>query len=185
MTSTREAGFIRALGDLVDRGDRAALAALRRGLGKPPGLVTEMDRHIVPWLRGDHPSPDDTVFYLVASLFAAWHQGRDAVQDFAGSLGKSLRIVADENPEHHAGIERRFMALLAAHQDELPMHLRHGVSLLRSHDTPVNWVRLLGDLLWWGHPDRIVQRRWARDFWHSERQESTTTPGILDEADQG
>ncbi|MGH7390347.1 MAG: type I-E CRISPR-associated protein Cse2/CasB [Candidatus Rokuibacteriota bacterium] len=163
---TREEAFVRSLAVLVERGDRAALAALRRGLGKAPGVVTEMDRHVVPWLRGDQPVPQDAAFYLVASLFAAWHQGRDAVEEFSGSLGKSLRVMADDSPERHAGVERRLMAILASHSEELPTHLRHAVSLLRSGDVPVDWCRLLGDLARWDHPDRIVQRRWARDFWH-------------------
>lgn len=37
-----ERAFVDALNRLVAREDRAALAALRRGLGKPPGTVAEM-----------------------------------------------------------------------------------------------------------------------------------------------
>jgi CRISPR system Cascade subunit CasB len=39
------------------------------------------------------------------------------------------------------------------------------VGLLRQHDVPVNWLQLLRDLGDWEHPDREVQRRWARSFW--------------------
>ncbi len=180
-TATREQAFVRALGALVDRGDRAALAALRRGLGKPPALVPEMDRFVVPWLRGDQPAPDDAAFYRVASLFAAWHQGSDLLEEFSGSLGKSLRVLADDMPDgHQAGVERRFMALLATHHEELPTHLRHVVSLLRSRGVAVDWARLLRDLVRWNHPDRIVQRQWARDFWHAENPEPVAGPAELD-----
>jgi CRISPR system Cascade subunit CasB len=183
---TREDAFVRSLGALMERGDRAALAALRRGLGKPPGAVTEMDRHVVPWLHGDQPGPHDAAFYLVASLFAAWHQGRDAVEEFSGSLGKSLRAVAHADPERRAGVERRVMALLASHSEELPTHLRHAVSLLRSREVPVpvDWSRLLRDLERWDHSDRVVQRRWARDFWHAERPESPADGQTSPETEQ-
>jgi CRISPR system Cascade subunit CasB len=172
MTSatTRQQAFVAALEDLAARGDRAALAALRRGLGKPPGQVPEMDRHVVPWLPGDQPFRDDEAYYLVASLFAAWHQGGQGVRPFKGTLGLSLHALAERAPNHAAGVERRFTALLASHRDELPTHLRHSISLLRTHGVPADWARLLSDLSRWDHPDRIVQRRWARDFWRTDAQ---------------
>ena len=42
--------FITYLEELRDREDRGALAALRRGLGQPPGSAVEMYRYVVPWL---------------------------------------------------------------------------------------------------------------------------------------
>lgn len=67
-------------------------------------------------------------------------------------------------------MEARFVALLNAHPDDLDDHLRHAVSLLKTHEQPLDWFRLLEDLLQWDHPDGHVQLRWARDFY-------TSTPG--------
>jgi CRISPR system Cascade subunit CasB len=60
--------------------------------------------------------------------------------------------------------------LLAAHPDDLDFHLRQAVSFLKSRDVPVNWHQLLSDVLAWGHPERYVQRRWARAFWGRSTQ---------------
>ena len=63
-------------------------------------------------------------------------------------------------------IDRRFRALLGCHEDDLPNHLRHAVSLAASKGAAVNWAQLLRDLLQpWNHPTRYVQRRWAEQYW--------------------
>ena len=65
----------------------------------------------------------------------------------------------------NTAIERRFVALLAAHPDDLDFYLRQAVSFLRSKEVPVNWQQLLSDVLAWSHPERYVQKAWARAFW--------------------
>lgn len=63
------------------------------------------------------------------------------------------------------GVERRFVALLNCHRDDLPAHLRHAVGLLKSKEIPVDWAELLHDILRWDSESRSVQRAWARAFW--------------------
>ena len=67
-------------------------------------------------------------------------------------------------------IERRFVALLAAHPDDLALYLRQAISYLRSKEVPVNWQQLLVDLQAWSHPDQYVQKRWVRAFWGCPQQ---------------
>ena len=62
-------------------------------------------------------------------------------------------------------MEARFVALLNAHPEDLDDHLRHAVSLLKANEQPLDWFRLLEDLLQWDHPDGHVQLKWARDFY--------------------
>lgn len=159
-----ERKFVEYLRSLVDTEDRAALAALRRGLGRPPGSVPELCRYVVPWAPTDGPSWHEDIYYLVAALFAL-HQGSwpPGVAQGPTNLGASFRRLAETSRSE--SVEKRFVALLSVHPDDLPAHLRHAVSLLKAHDVPVDWAQLLHDLRDWGHEDRFVQRDWARAFW--------------------
>jgi CRISPR system Cascade subunit CasB len=160
--------FVEWLGRLLN--DRAAMATLRRGLGKPPGAVYEMDRYVLKFISGQTANYEP--YYLVASLFALWHQGRESTAPSPHSnLGASLRALVDKEAEDGAReavekrIERRLVALLNCHRDDLPDRLRHIVSLLRSEDIPINWAQLLKDIHDWDRESRSVQRDWSRAFW--------------------
>lgn len=159
--------FIAYLQSLAEKQERGALAALRRGLGQPPGTVAETFRYVEPWL-GEKRSPDrEAAFYLVASLFAlhpkTTHQG---------NMGAHLAQTRSEGGED--ALERRFTALLAAHPDDLPFYLRQAVSFLKSKEVPVNWNELLWDLQNWDEkrddPRRSVQKKWASAFWSRPNQ---------------
>ena len=139
--------------------DRGALAALRRGLGQAPGTVPGMYRYVVPWLGNRPGRAREEAYYTIAALFA-YHPSPRGV----GNMGDHYRRARTPEDDNTA-LERRFTALLAAHPDDLPGHLRQAVSFLRSKEVPVNWHQLLADTMAWGHPDRYVQRRWAAAFW--------------------
>ena len=143
------------------RDNRGALAALRRGLGQPPGTAAEQFRYVVPWLASDCSRQEEDAFYLIAGLFAL-HPATGGSGDIGSSMARARDPLSD-----NAAIERRFTALLAAHPEDLPFYLRQTVSFLRSRDVPVDWNQLLTDLRAWSHPDRYVQRRWARSYWGS------------------
>lgn len=171
--------FFSHLEKLVRDKDRGALAALRRGLGKPPGTAREMDRHILPYLQQDagvHPlvtEARENACYLVGALFAYWHQGKDIiVKDAPVNLGDSLRQLVDLETSERGNredaekrVEKRLIALLNCHRDDLPDHLRHIIGLLKSKDIPVDWLQLLHDIQNWQRETRDVQRDWARKFW--------------------
>lgn len=146
------------------REDRGALAALRRGLGHPPGSVADMYRYVVPWLPERGRPTFDAAYYIVASLFALHPQAGGA-----GNMGDHYGRARDPRGDNVA-LERRFTTLLAAHPDDLAGQLRQAVSFLRSKEVPVHWHQLLSDVLAWGHPDRYVQQQWARAFWGRARQ---------------
>jgi CRISPR system Cascade subunit CasB len=147
--------FIQYLCELVRKEDRRQLAALRRGLGKPPGTVWEMYPVLGRFL-GDYRKQDEARF-LVASLFALHPNHRK---------GRSLGQVCRECGEHESA-EKRFQALLASHRDELPDRLRRVIAMAKSRaePVPVDYEALLRDLRNWNHPDHCVQERWARDYW--------------------
>lgn len=157
------ARFLASLKKLADEEERGALAALRRGLGKDPGAAPEMFPYVVPWVPADARGWREHAYYLVAALFAT--HPADWIGDGTTNhnLGASWAWLAREAGGD--GPERRFIALLAADREDLPAHLRHAVSLLRTHDIPIDWTQLLRDLLAWDHESRYVQQSWARAFW--------------------
>lgn len=180
----RDARFIEYLRGLVEREELAALAALRRGLGKEPGAAPEMYPYVVPFLPERSTIYHEAPYYLVAALFA-WHQQDWPSDDsYRSNLGASLarlrweqaRERGDGAPEQGDSTERRFVALLSSTRDDLPYHLRQMIGLLRTKEVRVNWLQLLYDIRFWDD-DRSVQRRWASAFWgQTATDQSTDTP---------
>ena len=166
--SDRATRFITHLAGLAEREDRAALAALRRGLGRRPGEVADPCPYVDPWLHDDDPPWVEAAYFTVASLFAlhplVWRRS-DAEPTGPRNLGASLDRMAPSHDSARPGVERRFTALLNCDSEDLPTHLRHAVGLLSAKETPVDWAQLLRDVLAWSHPTRRVQRAWARAFW--------------------
>lgn len=159
--------FIRYLQKLADGQDRGALASLRRGLGQPPGTVADMYRYVEPYL-GEDARHKESAFYLVAALFALHPKLTNE-----GNMGSHLASTRTESGGE--ALERRFIALLAAHPDDLPEYLRQAVSFLKSKEEPVNWDQLLRDLQNWNHEKRFVQKEWARSFWGGRQLPKTET----------
>lgn len=167
--SLRQRRFIERLNERVANEDRAALAALRRGLGKTPGAVAETHQYVAPWLPPADENQyapwvqqDQDAYYLVASLFAL-HQGDVWSDDRSRqlNLGWSFRRLSESNDS--GSIEKRFTALLNSHRDDLATHLQGAVSLLK--EQRVNWAQLLVDIQDWEQDDRSVQRGWAQAYW--------------------
>ena len=185
-SSKREARFTEFLEGLYERDDRAALAALRRGLGRAPGEASEMHRYVVPRVQGLNVWQEDA-YYTVAALFAlhpgkSWRAADGTMR--STNLGASLGVMARDNKES-ASIERRFVALLNARSEELQTHLRNIVSLLKSKEVQIDWTQLLKDINNWNRESRRVQRDWARAFWSSVAAANDDAPVIPDEQASG
>ncbi len=165
MTTTRTltASAAEFIGKLESRReDRGALAALRRGLGKPPGTVAEMAPYIEPAFDR---APDEA--YIVGSLFGLHPHHRRAEGYARRGFGADLRPLRGSPGEEDPGVERRFTALLDAHREAVPEHLRHLITLLRSRkgEAPIDYLQLFLDLCDWHDAGRKVQKRWASGFW--------------------
>lgn len=155
--------FVGYLLNLAKEGqeDRGALADLRSGLGKEPGQMARVHKHVVPYLP-EHRF-DDRWHYVVATLFGSYPKHRKGY-----SLGKAFKPLRQKSDS----MEARFIALLNAHTDDLDDHLRHAISLLKSNEEPLDWFKLLDDLIQWDDPDGHVQLGWARDFYAGGGQPS-------------
>jgi CRISPR system Cascade subunit CasB len=154
------------------RNERGALAALRQGLGQPPGEAREMYPYVVRWIGQDVPAQREAAHYLTAALFA-YHPDPGG----SGNLGQAFRRTLDPGGDNTA-IERRFTALLTAHPDDLPFYLRQAISFLKAQTppVPVDWHQLFSDVLAWGHPAGYVQKQWARAFWSRPTTETPSQP---------
>lgn len=180
---TEKSAFAKSLEDLVKKGDRAGLATLRKGLGKEPGTVTEMYKYVYSRIPGQTNLFDEKIYFLIASLFALWHQGKQKLEkDFEGDFGKTFRQIS-KNSESES-IKERFTAIINSHFDDLPNHLRHAVSLAKSKDVAINWSFLLEDLKWWNNDDKRVQRKWMKSFLQEEKTELSQTEGTQKEEEQ-
>jgi CRISPR type I-E-associated protein CasB/Cse2 len=165
MTEASDYRFVGYLESLRDHGNRAALAALRRALGKEPGSAPEAYPIVMPYVPEYASERVERIYFLVGALFAL-HQkswARAEADTSAHDFGASMRILADRRPG--GGPERRFAALLACSETELGEHLRHAVGLLKSDDVAIDWMGLLSDLRGWNYERHPTQRRWARSFW--------------------
>jgi len=156
-----------------DSPDRAALAAMRRAARGRPGANAEIHRYVAPWIPEDMRDREVEGYYLVAALFATHPENRptDSERPWRTNFGASFSELRSRGND---SAERRFVALLNSHREDLPNHLRHAVSLLRTHGVAVDWAQLIQDLRYWDHPDRFVQREWARSFWAPARDPQPT-----------
>jgi CRISPR system Cascade subunit CasB len=168
--------FIEYLEGLYEDEERGALAALRRGLGQDPGEAAAMFPHVVPFLRDVRSgSWSEKAYFLVGALFAM-HPGSGERKT---SLGNALGEIWHETERD--SVEKRFVALLDAHPDDLGEHLRQAISLLRANNVQLDWEMLLEHVEHWTHEDRWAQRRWAHDFWTSRKKESAPVEGVAQE----
>lgn len=158
----RDDAFIEYLEKIKKRDDRAVLAHLRRGLGKEPGTALEMFPYIARFVQNTSRS-NENAFFLVASLFGlypiySWKSDENG----KNNLGKSIvSFLKDQS----GSIEKRFVALLNADEEDLPHHMRQIISLLKSKDALINWHELLRGIKQWNRSDRKIQREWAKEFW--------------------
>jgi CRISPR system Cascade subunit CasB len=169
---------IAACAPAADRpGDRAALAVLRRAVGRRPGEVVEACRIVDPFLSVHVSRREEWAAYVTATIMALHplHVRRADGRRSAG-FGRSLRRIRYRDLQEDAGVERRFIALLGADSEQVAVHLRGLIVLLhdRAGDEPVDFIQLYRDLLEWDREDRRVQRDWAAGFW---AEVSERTPG--------
>lgn len=154
--------FVAKLEALTRRdASRGDLARLRRCAGRSLAECPEVYQlfyRLLPYVvRGD--DREEERYFLVATLFALNPKSSGA-RDF----GACMAAVADSREAGREGIDRRMAVLLDAPAEDLAFRLRQLVALADSAEIGIGWRSLLSDILWWSHPARRVQRRWARSY---------------------
>jgi CRISPR system Cascade subunit CasB len=174
----RRRAFVNALyrlQDNVERGGyaepdaRRQLALLRRSFA---GARQEANAYDFVF-RHDPPEAEQEIWLLLAGLFALYPQRRRAndSRSFGATMGE-LALAKNSS----SAVERRFVQLLSARTDALPHYLRQCVQLARGRDAPINYERLLQDLIGLTGPDQErahqTRLRWARDYHRRIRSQS-------------
>jgi len=151
-------GYLR---ELRQRNDRAALAALRRGLSTPDSA--EVLRYVLPFVHTNYVQ-EEAVYILVAALFAT--HSDESTRGMGAALREVTRITDSKS------VEQRFVALLDADREQVATHLRYAVQLCKSKSVGIDYNRLLKDMLQWNNPARHTQLRWAREFWIARNEDN-------------
>jgi len=119
---------------------------------------------------------DQDIYFLVGTLFPLNQH------EFMGDLGDTLRSVRIRSDS--SSVDRRMAILLDSDFDHsegrdgggtLAFRLRQLIRLADSQGVGVDWRRLLADLLFWSHPDKRVQQRWAQSYysgWESREKDA-------------
>lgn len=152
---SRSASFIARL-EALDAGDRARL---KRNAGKTIAEAHEVLGLFYGLLPPGTPQYQEEVYFLLATLFPLASGGGK------GDFGAHLAFA--QNSKNSKGLDRRVEILLDADLNQLHFRLRQAVHFLQSCRVHVNWLQLLDDLLQWNHPDRFIQKRWARSYFGS------------------
>ncbi len=158
--------------------DQGEYARLKRNAGKTLAEARQVHllfyQKILPY--GVSLPWQEEQYFLVATLYPFDKLQRSREHPAAGdadaaiktpaapasTLGDSFRRARSEQNE--TGLNRRLARLLDADAQQLPFQLRQAVLRLTADWIPINWSQLTRDVLNWTHPNRYVQRNWARDY---------------------
>lgn len=159
--------------------DGADLAALRRGLGRQPGDVPAMWRFYRTLSRDGQIGPELYAEHAALALFATHQQSRAEPMHRTGiGLGDAMLAARRSGKYSPEAIDRRFAAAATSDSPgELVGHLRGLVTQLRAERQPLDYTRLMRDLIrWQGSGARDVRRRWGSQYFASPAGEDRPAP---------
>ncbi|KAA3664946.1 MAG: type I-E CRISPR-associated protein Cse2/CasB [Chloroflexi bacterium] len=176
--------FIKNLSQLDD-GERARLKRnAGRSLAESHQVSLLFFQKIAPY--GIQPWAEDR-YFLISTLYPfdkmqrekdrkrggteKETNGEETAVSHSSTLGSSFRFARSQQNE--TGFDRRFSRLLDANEDQLPFQLRQAIIRLANDWITINWEQLTKDVLGWTHPNRYVQRKWARDYVASKPEKQT------------
>lgn len=157
--------------------NRGALATLRRSLGNLPDLDVRSFPIVYPGIKyaGLTKFQEKNAF-MIAALYAYYFSGTMEPSSFTEkywNFGDSFRLLVEDDEKGSKSIERHFIALLNAHEDDLIHHLKKNVSLLKSRNIVIDWIELAVAMQNWAHPKRFIQTRWAQSFYSKPKNKNT------------
>lgn len=162
--------------------NRGALATLRRSIGNLPELDVRAFPIVYPGIDyAGLTKFQEREAFMIAALYAYYHTGTlelSAITKQYWNFGDSFRLLLENDEKGSKSIERHFIALLNAHEDDLIHHLKKNVSLLKSRNIVIDWIELAVAMQNWAHPERYIQIRWVQSFYSSPKDKNTNKKNI-------
>ena len=162
---------------------KAALANMRRGVGKTPGEIPALwgllfDGFPENLMGFDgNPSEAEWAVYTALTLFSVHQQSKSLSDAFMSrenlKFGNAVRLLAHNTKPEDDEFERvrRKFNIVATSADirELSHHLRGLIQLMRSEGIPLDYPKLAADLYEWQFPDGLLRVRlnWGQDFYRA------------------
>ncbi len=155
---------------------KAALAKLRRGIGKIPGSMPELwditMKDLPEELTGkdETPSYGEWAVHTALTLFALHQQGKDLKSQCMNKEGMTLGIAVRsliKSDEDENRIKRRFDAAATSESmEEISHHLRGLIQLMKAENITLDYPKLTEDLYRFQFPEArdSVRLKWGRDF---------------------
>ncbi|MGW2710441.1 type I-E CRISPR-associated protein Cse2/CasB [Streptomyces sp. NPDC001356] len=150
---------------------RRTLARLRRCFAGPR---QEADAYQTVF-DFDPPEAEQHIWLLVAGLFALHPQAPPRDAHGRASIGTAMGLLAQDRGD---SVQRRFTQLVSVETSSLPHYLRQCVQLLATASLPLDYYRLLDELVglliddpYGRNADRRQRIRltWARDYHRASR----------------
>ena len=156
----------------------AALARLRRGVGKAPGAIHDileftLADEFVRSTAGDEPTREEIAAHACMTLYALHQQSQSERMHQRGyGMGRSIRALTPKDPTDKPAVLKRFQVLGTADSlEELLHHTRGMIQLLRSNRIPLDYGLLADELVRWQRSDgpNQVRLQWGRDFYRAAK----------------
>jgi CRISPR system Cascade subunit CasB len=172
-------GFVRQRIERI-AGSKAALATLRRGIGKKPGDIPELLGYVLPTYamttNRDLETMVEQAIYTALTLYAFHQQGSNecmsdvsnAENEYQYSFGHAMRKLVNCDKDRETAITRRFNVILTAKDiTGLSIHLRSLIGLLKSNGIKLDYGRFAADLFEFQQDDyrRNVILQWGKDYY--------------------
>jgi len=159
---------------------KAALAKLRRGIGKQLGEIPEIMGYVFPDDRATGPIIDNAL-YTAITLYALHQQGNDKFMGDTGekngekcysSFGSAVQKLV--NGDNEIAVKRRFDKVLTSTDlVELSVHARSIVNQLSKAGIPLDYSGFAVDLVRFQNEEtrREVVVKWGKDYYFVNKGE--------------
>lgn len=170
---------------------KAALAQLRRGIGKEPGELPGLLGFVLPteeitsWREGEEMA--EKAIYTALTLYAFHQQGRencvstglvgeDTSVSSRNSFGHSIRRLVRQKGNEDAVLRRFNKVLSAKDLTELAIHARGLIGLLRKENISLDYPSFAIDLYWFQQSDtrRSTLLKWGKDYYMNQREDDAS-----------
>lgn len=170
---------LQLLQKLPEHPRKAALANLRRGVGRIPGDQPELwsvflqDMPPAWKSQTGEPTREEWAVYLALTLYALHQQGHALPEDNMSRSGVRFgqavrRLVKPGEDVTDSSVQKRFTVLAtASDMREISQHLRGMIQLLHAAGIPLDYPRLAADLYELQFAGRAprVRLRWGQAFY--------------------